>query len=87
MKGINCAVLIFIGLIIACDQPQPKDWQNTKIIDLTYPFDENAIYWPTAETFKLDMVFKGENPNGFHYEANNYAAAEPGGTQDRKSVV
>jgi len=51
-----------------------------RIIDLTYSFDAESIYWPTAKEFSLEVVFKGENPKGFHYEANNFSAAEHGGT-------
>jgi len=51
-----------------------------QFIDLTYAFDEDTIYWPTAEPFELEVVFKGENERGYHYEANNFSAAEHGGT-------
>lgn len=49
-------------------------------IDLTYAFDENTIYWPTAETFRLDTVFEGMTDSGFYYSAFQYCAAEHGGT-------
>ena len=49
-------------------------------VDLTYPFDEKTIYWPTATPFKLETVHKGPTPGGYWYEANNFSAAEHGGT-------
>jgi kynurenine formamidase len=49
-------------------------------IDLTHSFDETAVYWPTADTFKLEEVFRGMTDGGFYYSANNFAAAEHGGT-------
>ncbi len=49
-------------------------------IDLTYAFDENTIYWPTAESFRLDTVFAGITDSGFYYTAFQYCAAEHGGT-------
>ncbi|MCS6912042.1 MAG: cyclase family protein [Myxococcota bacterium] len=49
-------------------------------LDLTYPFDEQTIYWPTSRPFQLDKVWKGTTEAGFYYEANNYSAAEHGGT-------
>jgi kynurenine formamidase len=53
---------------------------SEEYLDLTYPFDESTIYWPTAKPFELDVVHKGPTPGGYHYEANNYSAAEHGGT-------
>lgn len=49
-------------------------------IDLTHDFAEDTIYWPTAETFKLDTVFEGISDKGFYYTAYQYCAAEHGGT-------
>lgn len=50
------------------------------LIDLTHPFDKDAIYWPTAEGFKIETVSAGYTDAGFYYAANNYKAAEHGGT-------
>jgi kynurenine formamidase len=49
-------------------------------VDLTHPFNERTIYWPTAETFKLEKVAEGETEQGYFYAANNFSAAEHGGT-------
>lgn len=51
-----------------------------KWIDLTHDFSEESIYWPTAEGFKLESVFEGITEGGFFYDANNFSAAEHGGT-------
>jgi len=51
-----------------------------KIIDLTYSFDSESVYWPTAETFKLETDFEGTTEGGYYYSAYRYAAAEHGGT-------
>jgi kynurenine formamidase len=50
------------------------------LVDLTHPYNEQTIYWPTAEKFKLTQVAQGETEGGWYYEANNYSAAEHGGT-------
>ncbi len=50
------------------------------LIDLTHDFAEDAVYWPTAEGFHLEVVFSGTTDGGYHYEANNFKAAEHGGT-------
>jgi kynurenine formamidase len=50
------------------------------LVDLSHPFNEQTIYWPTAERFQLTEVAEGETEGGWYYAANNYAAAEHGGT-------
>jgi kynurenine formamidase len=49
-------------------------------VDLTHPFSSESIYWPTAEGFALEEVAYGPTEAGFFYAANNFAAAEHGGT-------
>ena len=51
-----------------------------RLIDLSHPFNERTIYWPTAEAFKLEQVAEGETEQGYFYAANNFSAAEHGGT-------
>lgn len=54
--------------------------QERRVVDLTYPFDSNSVYWPTAESFNLTKDFDGDTGGGFYYSAYKYAAAEHGGT-------
>ncbi|MCP4351954.1 MAG: cyclase family protein [Desulfobacterales bacterium] len=51
-----------------------------KLLDMTYVFDENTIYWPTAEPFKLEKLNWGPVEAGWWYASNNYGASEHGGT-------
>jgi kynurenine formamidase len=53
---------------------------ESRIIDLTYPFNEKTVYWPTAKTFELKRVAHGLNESGKWYAANELSAAEHGGT-------
>ena len=72
-----------ILLFSACNKPDPKPtaaFPPGKWVDLTYPFDEQTVYWPTAETFHLDTVFAGQTDSGYYYSAYSYCAAEHGGT-------
>jgi kynurenine formamidase len=50
------------------------------LVDLTHPFNERTIYWPTAQKFVLTQVAEGETEGGYFYAANNFEAAEHGGT-------
>jgi len=49
-------------------------------IDLSYAFDSSTIYWPTAQPFRLEVVSAQRTAAGFYYAANNFSAAEHGGT-------
>ncbi len=57
-----------------------QDISGGKWIDLTHAFNENSVYWPTADTFKKTPVFHGHTEGGWFYSANNFSAAEHGGT-------
>lgn len=51
-----------------------------KVVDLSYAFGPQTIYWPTAESFSLERVAYGETSAGYFYAANNICMAEHGGT-------
>lgn len=53
---------------------------ESKLIDLTYPFDARTIYWPTEKPFALETIFHGKTDGGYFYEANKFSAPEHGGT-------
>lgn len=54
--------------------------QGGRWIDLSHDFSSSTLYWPTASRFELTVEFHGKTEQGFHYEANRYAASEHGGT-------
>ncbi len=81
------AVLLLIPLLLAAcapvDGPPPEPaaaFTDGAVIDLTHPFGQETIYWPTAEGFELTVDAKGMTEAGFYYEANSFCAAEHGGT-------
>lgn len=85
MKAVLLYTVLFL-IVVSCDkskseQPDnPPETNKRKLIDLTHVFSEETVYWVTAEEFKLDSVYKGKTPKGYYYSANNYSAAEHGGT-------
>ena len=58
----------------------PETRPTSGLIDLTYPFDEKTIYWPTAEGFVFKPGKAGVTERGYYYVANSFCAAEHGGT-------
>jgi kynurenine formamidase len=76
-------------MVAACDQQRPATGHTSSPasfpktgswIDLTHNFDENTIFWPTAEKFMMETVFEGETEKGYYYSAYQFCAAEHGGT-------
>jgi kynurenine formamidase len=49
-------------------------------VDLTHPFDEQTVYWPNADRFRLTVNSAGLTERGYFYAANSFSAAEHGGT-------
>lgn len=60
-------------------QAIPAPGPTAEVVDLTHPFDETTLYWPTAAPFALEVVAEGETASGW-YAANAFCAAEHGGT-------
>lgn len=55
--------------------------EGARLVDLTYPFDDKTIYWPTATTgFTHDTVHHGKTEGGYFYSAYTLCAPEHGGT-------
>jgi kynurenine formamidase len=49
-------------------------------IDLTHDLSEDAVFWPTAEPFKLTTDFAGVSEAGYYYSSYSFSGAEHGGT-------
>jgi kynurenine formamidase len=64
----------------AMQTPIHETLAQARWVDLTYAFDEQTIYWPTANGFELTVGHAGHTDAGFYYAANDFAAAEHGGT-------
>lgn len=84
IQSFTYAAIAICVCLLSCqsgtETPPADPFANGKWIDLTYNFDENTIYWPTAEGFVLDTAFEGMTENGYYYSAYQYCAAEHGGT-------
>jgi kynurenine formamidase len=74
----------------ACAEPQPATtaapttsppaFPGGVLVDLSHTYDRSTVFWPTAETFRLDVVADGDTPDGYYYAANNFFSSEHGGT-------
>jgi kynurenine formamidase len=81
--GVVQIALLFLGaLSAACGRaaaPAPTLPQG-QIVDLSHAYDSQAIFWPTAEPFRLEKVADGVTSAGYYYAANNFFTSEHGGT-------
>ena len=50
------------------------------VVDLSYAFGEDTIYWPTATGFEKTTDFEGITGAGYYYSAYSFSSAEHGGT-------
>jgi len=91
MMKINVALLCFLIAFTAngCreqileTQPTPSSrnaFPNGQIIDLSYDFSDETVYWVNAKQFKKENIAAGKTEAGFYYSAYNFSAAEHGGT-------
>lgn len=72
--ALLCA-LFLAALVTACAQGRPD-----RILDLTYPFDESTVYWPTNKSFQWEKTAWGITSGGYWYASADFAASEHGGT-------
>lgn len=54
--------------------------EGAEWIDMSYAYDESTIFWPTAQSFELEVVSAGVTERGYFYASNNFCMAEHGGT-------
>ena len=66
----------------ACSRVAPDrgPFPDGDLVDLSHAYDEEAIFWPTAEGFRLERVADGITAGGYYYAANNFCTSEHGGT-------
>ncbi len=70
----------FIGSLLWCSLASCIPHPPTTIIDLTYPFDDQTVYWPNNKPFEWEKVKWGKNASGHWYASGAFSASEHGGT-------
>jgi len=78
-SALACGVALAVFAVTAAQAQWPSPGAEVEIVDLTHPFDESTVYWPTAEPFRLQVVSEGMTEAGW-YAAMSFCAAEHGGT-------
>lgn len=75
------AATVALGAASTSASPPLRDLSQAKVIDLTHPFDDKTLYWPTSPSgFELRRLSFGETPGGWFYASNSLCTPEHGGT-------
>ena len=75
-------IIIAASLGAACIWPSERDDFPPvgALVDLSHAYDEQTIFWPTADPFRLQKVADGITEGGYYYAANSFFTSEHGGT-------
>src|SRR4029453_17303419 len=65
--GIRLVPFLLAATACASDGTPPL---AGRLVDLTHPFSEETIYWPTEEGFVHEIGFRGRTERGYYYEAH-----------------
>jgi kynurenine formamidase len=77
--------MVATALTVGCarettPESAPSPLMAGQLVDLSHAYDEQTIFWPTAEGFRLHKDAEGMTPAGYYYAANSFSTAEHGGT-------
>lgn len=74
-------LLLLLALTACATSRAPIDLTNAELIDLTWPYDEKTLYWPTSPSaFELKQLAYGPTPGGWFYSSYAVCTPEHGGT-------
>lgn len=59
---------------------QAPMFDPARVVDLSYAFGPDTIYWPTGESFELKRTAYERTPQGYWYASNEMCLPEHGGT-------
>lgn len=73
---------ILCACTVACTTARsPLDLTHAELVDLTWPYDEHTLYWPTSPSaFELKQLAYGPTPGGWFYSSYAICTPEHGGT-------
>jgi kynurenine formamidase len=79
--GAAVAAAVVCGAHGAYVIAQTVDLARARVVDLTHPFDDTTLYWPTSPSaFRLERLAWGPTPGGYFYAAFALCTPEHGGT-------
>ncbi len=88
-RRLSVIITPLLAVVVGCQTPRQDPSETvaaifsgdgTEWVDMSYPYDETTIYWPTAQPYELEVVAAGMTEDGYYFGANNFCAAEHSGT-------
>lgn len=76
LQAILCVILLFLSTAT----PVSAGIDETKLVDLTYPLDEQTVFWPTNRPFTRERTAWGKTGQGHWYASAEFSMSEHGGT-------
>ena len=80
MRSTAGRLLTILAALSLCWQSATADETGQQWIDLTHDLSDAAVFWPTAEPFRLTVDAEGRTELGYYYSAYSFCTAEHGGT-------
>ena len=76
------ATALVLEAVAGCSSMRPApDLSSATLVDLTHPYDDDTIYWPTSPgRFQMKVLHRGPTKGGYWYAANSFCTPEHGGT-------
>jgi kynurenine formamidase len=76
---ITCVSIALTGCQ-AVPQSASPEFPAGAIVDMSYAFNADTVYWPTAAGFKKTTDFNGMAEAGYYYSSYSISTSEHGGT-------
>ncbi len=74
-------MMTVIGLTVVCAASAAlAEFDERKLVDLTYALDERTVFWPTNKPFTWEKSAWGTAPGGYWYASGDFSMSEHGGT-------
>ena len=61
---ISATFVLFFSFVLPSTLADELHSESEKLVDLTHPFDDQTIYWPTEPGFKLERESAGMTDKG-----------------------
>jgi kynurenine formamidase len=71
----SLSLLLFVTPLLAL-----AGIDESKIVDLTYPLDEQTVFWPANKPFTWEKAAWGKTSKGYWYASGDFSMSEHGGT-------
>lgn len=82
--GEDSSMRLWLGLTVTAAALAQASGRSAidprRVVDLTYPYEERTVYWPTAERFQWKKDAWGLSPGGYWYASASFCTSEHGGT-------